>query len=148
MNRGDIIPSIVISAHALARIAAQEARDETPSAQWRVLSILERESGIRVGALATAARTTQPGMTRLIGDLERTGLVSRSGDPADSRATVVDITPAGRDAIIGWRAQFRATLEPRFAGLDEEDWTALSRAADILAAHSIEESLTRTGAGE
>ncbi|WP_243225096.1 MarR family winged helix-turn-helix transcriptional regulator [Microbacterium sp. CIAB417] len=145
MNRADIVPSIVLSAHALARIAAQDARNEAPSAQWRVLSILERDGGVRVGALATAARTTQPGMTRLIGDLERTGLVRRSADPADSRATVVTITAEGVDALHAWRAEFRATLEPRFAALDEDDWAALSRAAEILAIHSAERPLTETG---
>ncbi|GAB3599725.1 MarR family winged helix-turn-helix transcriptional regulator [Microbacterium tumbae] len=148
MNREGIIPSIVLSAHALARIAAQDAHNDAPSAQWRVLGILEETGGIRIGTLAAAARTTQPGMTRLIGDLDRAGLVTRSADPADSRATVVDITPAGRTAMSEWRAEFRATLAPRFAGLDEDDWSALARAAEILASHSIEQHPTRTGASE
>ena len=148
MNRSDVIPSIVLSSHALARIAAQDARNEAPSAQWRVLSILEREGGIRLGALATAARTTQPGMTRLIGDLEREGLVARTSDPADSRATVVSIAPAGQAAVQAWRAEFRATLAPRFADLDDEDWAALSRAAEILSAHTTQAPLTRTGDDE
>lgn len=146
MEHVDIIPSIVISAHALARIAAREAREEAPAAQWRVLSILEQSSGIRVGALATAARTTQPGMTRLVGELDRAGLVDRSRDPNDSRATVVDITDAGRDALRQWRSRFRATLAPRFSDLDEEDWRVLARAARILAAHTDEEPVTRAGA--
>ncbi|WP_406249910.1 MarR family winged helix-turn-helix transcriptional regulator [Microbacterium sp. M] len=145
MNRADVIPSIVLSAHALARIAAQDAKNEAPSAQWRVLSILERDGGIRLGALAAAARTTQPGMTRLIGDLERAGLVSRSSDPADSRATVVDITPAGRTAVQEWRAEFRATLAPRFADLGDDDWATLSRAAEILMGHSAQSPLSKTG---
>ncbi len=146
MNRDGIIPSIVLSVNALARIAAQEARNEAPAAQWRTLSILERDGGIRIGALAAYARTTQPGMTRLIGDLERAGLVARSTDPVDSRATVVDITESGRTAIQDWREEFRTTLAPRFTGLSEDDWIALSRAADILAAHAIEEP--RTGASQ
>jgi DNA-binding MarR family transcriptional regulator len=148
MNRTEIIPSIVISAHALARIAAQDAQNDAPAAQWRVLSILERESGIRVGTLATAARTTQPGMTRLIGDLERAGLVTRTADPADSRATVVTLTDIGSDALQEWRAEFRTTLEPRFAGLDEDDWATLSRAAQILADHSTEPSPASTGVAQ
>jgi len=145
MKRDDAIPSIVLSVHALTRIAAQEAKDDSPAAQWRVLSILEREPALRVGALAAAARTTQPGMTRLLGDLERAGLVTRSADPADSRATVVSTTTSGRESLQRWREQFRAVLSPRFHDLTDEDWQALTRAADILAAHSIEEPLTRTG---
>lgn len=95
-----------------------------------------------MGELAAAARTTQPGMTRLIGGLEREGLVLRSPDADDSRATVVDITPQGAAAIDAWRAEFRETLAPRFAALSEEDWSALTRAAEILAAHTATE---RTG---
>ncbi|MGB4137500.1 MAG: MarR family transcriptional regulator [Microbacterium sp.] len=130
---------MVLSAYALARIAAQDARNEAPSAQWRVLSILDEGAAQRVGALAAAARTTQPGMTRLIGDLERAGLVTRTADPEDSRATLVDITDTGRRAMQDWRAEFRATLAPRFAGLDDDDWQALARAARILHDHSREQ---------
>ncbi|MCE7480539.1 MULTISPECIES: MarR family winged helix-turn-helix transcriptional regulator [Microbacterium] len=147
MNRDEIIPSIVISAHALARIAARQAHNDTPSAQWRVLSILERENGQRVGTLATAARTTQPGMTRLLGDLERTELVTRTADAGDSRATVVHITDAGLAALRGWRDEFRITLAPHFDDLDVVDWATLARAAEILTTHS-RETLTTKEAGE
>lgn len=139
MKRDELISSIVVSAHALARIAAQDAANDAPAAQWRVLTLLERSPGQRVGALARAARTTQPGMTRLIGELERAGLLIRSPDPSDSRATVVDITDAGRAAVEDWRESFRITLAPRFADLDAADWDALDRTAEILAAHSNEQ---------
>lgn len=95
-----------------------------------------------MGELAQAARTTQPGMTRLLGGLEREGLVLRSPDPDDSRATVVDITPRGTAALAAWRAEFRDTLAPRFAALSDEEWAALTRAAEILAAHTATD---RTG---
>lgn len=147
MNRDEVISSIVVSAHALARIAAQDAANDAPAAQWRALTLLERESGQRVGALARASRTTQPGMTRLVGDLERAGLVTRSPDPSDSRAIVVDITTTGRKALTEWRESFRVTLAPRFADLDAADWEALHRAAEILAAHSIEQ-LSQNGERE
>lgn len=151
MQRDEIIPSIVISAHALARIAAQQANNDAPSAQWRVLNILERESGLRVGTLAAAARTTQPGMTRLLGDLERAGSVTRTADVADSRATVVHITDVGLDALQRWRDEFRITLAPHFDDLDVVDWATLARAAEILAAHSAEprpSSQSRPSSGE
>ena len=145
MNHDEIISSIVMSAHALGRIAAQDAENDAPAAQWRALTLLQREPGQRVGALARASRTTQPGMTRLLGDLARAGLVTRSPDPSDSRATVVDITAAGRTALTQWRETFRTALAPRFADLDTADWEALHRTAEILAAHSIE---PKQGSGE
>lgn len=136
MNRSDVIPSLVLSGYALGRIAAQDAGNDAPAAQWRVLSLLEQTGARRVGELAASARTTQPGMTRLIGGLERDGLVLRSPDPDDSRAIVVDITPDGVAAITSWRREFRDILAPRFAGLAEADWAVLTRAAEILAAHT------------
>lgn len=140
MNRNDVIPSLVLSGYALGRIAAQDAGNDAPAAQWRVLSLLEQTGPKRVGELAAAARTTQPGMTRLIGHLERDGLVVRSAVPEDSRAIAVDITAGGSDALNAWRNEFRDTLAPRFAALDENDWSALTRAAEILAAHTAIES--------
>ncbi|WP_029263589.1 MULTISPECIES: MarR family winged helix-turn-helix transcriptional regulator [unclassified Microbacterium] len=142
MNRTDVIASLVLSGYALGRIAAQDAGNDAPAAQWRVLSLLEQEGARRVGELAAAARTTQPGMTRLLGLLEREGLVLRSPDPDDSRAIVVDITPQGTAAVATWRAEFREILAPRFAALNDGDWSALTRAAEILAAHTATE---RTG---
>lgn len=138
METPDVVTSIVLSAHALARIAAQDAGNDAPSAQWRALGILERQGAMRLGALASAARTTQPGMTRLVGALERTGLVARTSDPDDSRATLVTVTTAGLQALTDWRAEFRDTLAPRFATLSGDEWSVLQRAADILAARAQE----------
>lgn len=133
MNRQDVVPSLVLSAYALGRIAAQDAGNDAPAAQWRVLALLEQHGTARVGELAAAARTTQPGMTRLLGVLERDGLIERSPDPSDSRAVVVGATKAGSSALSAWREEFRAVLAPRFAELDDEEWAALARAAEILA---------------
>jgi DNA-binding MarR family transcriptional regulator len=79
------------------------------------------------------SRVTQPGMTRLVGQLADAGLIVREADPADSRASVIHITDAGATALAAWRVQLRDALEPHFADLSDEDWAALSRAARILA---------------
>lgn len=142
MNRSEVIPSLVLSGYALGRIAAQDAGNEAPAAQWRVLSLLDQAGPRRVGELAASARTTQPGMTRLIGGLEREDLVLRSPDPDDSRAIVVGITPRGSAALSAWRAEFRETIAPRFTDLSDDDWVALTRAAEILAARTAAD---RTG---
>lgn len=133
MEKPEAITAIVLAAHALARIAAQDAGNEAPSAQWRALSILSQQGGMRLGALASAARTTQPGMTRLVGTLEHAGLVERTADPADSRVTVVNATAAGVRALDEWRAELGTTLSPRFDRLSADDWRAIERTAGILA---------------
>jgi DNA-binding MarR family transcriptional regulator len=136
MSRSQDIERIVVAAHALTRLAALETRNEAPAAQWRTLSILRTEGALRIGELASASRVTQPGMTRLVGQLADAGLVERSSDPDDSRVTVVAATPAGLRALDAWLVQLRDALEPRFSDLDDEDWAALSRVADILTART------------
>lgn len=140
MEKSEAITAIVLAAHALARIAAHDAGNDAPSAQWRALGILSQRGGMRLGALASAARTTQPGMTRLIGALESAGLVARSADPADSRATVVNATPAGIRALDEWRAELGATLAPRFGRLSDDDWRAIERTAAILGERAQDDS--------
>lgn len=145
MQKPEVVTSIVLSAHALARIAAHDTGNEAPSAQWRTLNTLEGQSGMRLGALARATRTTQPGMTRMIGTLEEAGFVRRSPDPADSRATLVSATDDGLEALRQWRTQIRDALAPRFAHLSAADWQAMQRVAEILAEHT-QDTTTRTGA--
>jgi len=132
MTRAEDIERIVVAAHALTRVAALSTQNDAPAAQWRALSILQREGAQRVGDLARTSRTTQPGMTRLVGQLTDQGLVTRSADPDDSRATVVTITTAGSDAIDGWREQLGTSLQPLFEDLTEEEWSTLEHAARIL----------------
>ena len=132
MSRSEDIERIVVAAHALTRIAAVETRNEAPAAQWRTLSILRTEGALRLGTLASLSRVTQPGMTRLVGQLAEAGLVTRTSDPDDSRATVVEATGDGLRALDAWLVQLRDALEPRFDDLDDEDWAALSRVAAIL----------------
>lgn len=141
VNRRDTLLSLLVSSNRLIRIAAQAAGSTTPSAQWRTLGILETDGAMRVGALAAASRVTQPGMTRLLTAMSADGLVSRIPDPGDSRAWLIDITEMGRAELQGWRQVISATLEPRFASLDDQDWVALERAAAILASRTATEVL-------
>ncbi len=128
---------IVSAASALGRIAAVGTRNETPAAQWRTLTILGGGAQ-RLGELARLSRVTQPGMTRLIGTMVADGLVARTPDPADSRATVISTTEAGAQALEAWKAQLNEALQPYFADLPEEDWAVLTRAAEILSAATVQ----------
>ncbi|MFT4212408.1 MAG: MarR family transcriptional regulator [Microbacterium sp.] len=138
MTRGEDIERLVIAAHALTRVAALRTQNEAPAAQWRALTVLRNEGAVRVGDLARASRTTQPGMTRLVGQLVEQGLVERGNDPEDSRATIVTITDAGAGALDAWREELRRALEPMFEGLSDEEWSALEHASRILTARASE----------
>lgn len=132
MTRSDDLLHLMISAHTLTRMAALDMQNETPAAQWRTLTLLRDNGPQRLGELARLSRISQPGMTRLIGQMEEAGLVERSADPADSRASVLASTEAGQAALDTWLDELRTALEPKFADLDEDDWDAVRRAARIL----------------
>lgn len=133
MHTEDQILRLLIGAHALTRMASLETRNETPAAQWRTLTLLRDHGPQRLGDLATLSRVSQPGMTRLVGQMVEAGLLARSADPDDSRATVLSVTDAGLHALDEWFDLLGRTLAPSFADLHDEDWTAISRVADILA---------------
>jgi Transcriptional regulators len=132
MDIADDLLRLITGAHTLTRIASLETRNEAPAAQWRTLSLLSTHGPQRLGELARLSRVSQPGMTRLTSHMVDAGLLSRSPDPADSRASVLSITDAGARALKEWHDLLGATIAPRFHDLDDADRAAIRRAADIL----------------
>ena len=126
------IETLIVAAHALTRVAALETSNDTPAAQWRTLTILRDNGALRIGELARISRVTQPGMTRLVGQMADQGLVKRTTDAADSRATVVDVTSLGLEALQTWLLQLTAALAPHFEDLEPEEWEALRTTAAVL----------------
>lgn len=145
MTETDPLETIISATHALTRIAAHRTGNDAPAAQWRALAALERDGALRVGELAVAARTTQPGMTKLIAQLSEEGLVTRATDPDDSRATVVRVTADGRGALRRWRVLLSETLAPLFADLSDDDRAALQRTARILHERTVDHAPTMSG---
>ena len=126
------LETLIVAAHALTRVAALETANETPAAQWRTLTILRDNGALRIGELARLSRVTQPGMTRLVAQMADQGLVSRTADAADSRATVVQVTPLGLEALQTWLLQLTGALAPHFADLTALEWDALRTTARVL----------------
>ncbi|MBD5830155.1 MarR family transcriptional regulator [Janibacter melonis] len=83
-----------------------------PSAQARVLVLVDEIGPARVTALADADESSQPSMTTAVQRLEGLGLVARTPDPADARATLVTLTAAGAERIAGIRRSRGAALAP------------------------------------
>jgi DNA-binding MarR family transcriptional regulator len=132
VTQRDDIETLITASATLTRIAALETRNETPAAQWRTLALLRDRGALRVGELASLSRVSQPGMTRLVGQMAEAGLVEREQDAADSRVSIVSATPAGLTALDAWREQLTAALAPHFADLDEREWEALAITASVL----------------
>jgi DNA-binding MarR family transcriptional regulator len=62
-----------------------------------VLLPLFEADGLRMGELASRARLTKQTMTTMVRLMERAGLVERAADPADGRATLINLTARARE---------------------------------------------------
>ena len=78
-----------------------------------VLATLADDGPTRLTALAAATGVSQPAMTQCVGRMEREGLVIRIIDPEDARATLVDVTDAGR----ALRGELLESVHERLADL-------------------------------
>jgi DNA-binding MarR family transcriptional regulator len=80
----------------LAEGFAEEGFPEVRPSYGSVLIPLLEEDGLRMGEIARRARLTKQTITTLVRLCERDGLVERTPDPEDGRATIVSLTPHAR----------------------------------------------------
>lgn len=116
----------------LTRWASQRARFDVPPAQARLLALVDELGPARVGDLAVADHTSQPSMSSQLARVEERGWVTRATDPADSRAWLISLAPAGADALARVRAARAEVLAPVLDGLDEDERARLAEAVDVL----------------
>jgi DNA-binding MarR family transcriptional regulator len=102
--------------------------------QARALTILAREGATRPGTLAEHLHIAPRSATEVVDGLEADGLVARTPDPADRRATLVALTDDGVKVAERVAAARAAAAAELFAHLDAADRAALGRLLTALAA--------------
>ncbi|MBI9091245.1 MAG: MarR family transcriptional regulator, partial [Desulfobacterium sp.] len=70
---------------------------EVTSEQWVVMVSLWNEDGLSQQALANLIRRSKVAVFKLIGGLEKKGLVMRTPDPNDGRSNRIFLTPRGKE---------------------------------------------------
>lgn len=133
MTRDDDLQRLILAVHALTRIAAIDTKNDAPAAQWRTLTLLRDHGPQRLGDLAMLSRVSQPGMTRLVHQMEGAGLVARGIHPDDSRVSVVSATDDGLRELDRWFVALSSALTPHVADLTDAEWDAVRVSADALA---------------
>ncbi|XVV16165.1 MarR family winged helix-turn-helix transcriptional regulator [Actinoplanes sp. CA-131856] len=117
----------------LVRFLRQLEGPDNPSpVALSVLRRLGREGPIRLTDLARQERASQPGMTQLVGRMERAGLVKRVPDPTDGRGVLVETTTPGRELVERTHAHYAATIDKLFDDLDQPDRDAIVAALPAL----------------
>ena len=128
-SRGDHLLLIVAR---LNRWATRQAQLSAPAAQLRLLSLMNDLGPSRIGDLAVADNSSQPTMTTQVQRLEALGLVSRTADTRDARATLVSMTEAGREVLMEARTARAEVVSPLLEGFTEDELETLDAALDIL----------------
>jgi DNA-binding MarR family transcriptional regulator len=109
-----------------ASMAAFAAYDVTPS-QVRAIRVLDTHGGVRSKELADHLRIAPRSTTEVVDALEAKGLVSRSADPHDRRATLVALTDRGRELSEEVRRARGVESERIFERLTPTDRADLAR---------------------
>ncbi|MBY8852668.1 MarR family transcriptional regulator, partial [Saccharothrix sp. MB29] len=100
--------------------------------QLLVLAELSSLGPMRIGEIAVRALCSQPTATTVVTGLESTGLVRRESDPADGRATIVELTALGRDTIASLAHGEAELLSERLSRLSEDERDALRSVTPLL----------------
>ncbi len=122
----------VVIGQLIRRLRAE--RRDLSLAQVTVLGRLDRGRPAGVSDLAAGERVRPQSMASTVAALLAAGLVSRAPDPGDRRRALIELTPAGREAL----AADRRRRDDWLAGAIERDLTArerrvLGEAAELLA---------------
>lgn len=114
------------------RLATQRVRLPLGYAQARLLSTIEDQGPTRISDLAALDHCSQPTMTTQVRRLEDAGMVSRSVDPDDARAVLIEITRKGVDTLQQVRVDRGAAIDPYLERLGPEDRQTLAEAVRVL----------------
>jgi len=91
--------------------------------QWTVLACLWQKDKISQQVLAQTTFRDKTGMTRLIDNLEKRGLVVRVPDTADRRSNLIHLTRQGRDLEQKASAVVEEVAEHTLGILTEDELT-------------------------
>jgi DNA-binding MarR family transcriptional regulator len=130
--RSDLASRLRLDIARLARRLRQEAGAELSPSLTAALATIERHGPLTPSELAVRERVQRPTVTRVLAHLEEHGLISRAGDPADRRSSLVTVSDQGRELLAAMRTRKDAFLARRLEALDDEEREALARAAAIV----------------
>lgn len=112
----------------VGRLMRQRQTDDQvdPGTFWLIKTIAHT-GPLRISDLAGAVHLDVSTVSRHVSQLERTGLVVRTADPADGRAQLVGISEDGQDLLDQAFQRRRSLLESTLAGWEPTDIAEFER---------------------
>lgn len=121
----------VVIGRLVRRLRAE--RRDVSLAQLTVLGRLDRDGLSGISAIAAAERVRPQSVASTVVALENGGLVTRRPDPGDGRRVVIELTPAGHEALHADRRRREGWLSDAIArDLTADERRVLAQAATLL----------------
>lgn len=96
------------------------------------LATVQKFGPIRLAELSQQEFVSAPSTTRLIAELEKRGLVSRTVDPDDGRAFLIEATDAGEAEVLRARSARAQMVADLLDSLSPEQYAAIEVALPAL----------------
>ncbi len=136
MDDGERAEIATATRRALIRLArrlrTQRPADALSLNKLAVLSHLYSEGPSTPGEITVAERQRPQSLTRVFAELEREGLIVRRPSERDGRESVLDLTEAGRAALVADAGQRDAWLTDALTELTETEARMVRLAADLM----------------
>jgi DNA-binding MarR family transcriptional regulator len=111
------------------------ARFKTTLPRFDLMAQLERfPKGLQMGELSRRMLVTGGNVTGIVDQLERSGLIVRTEDPADRRAYLVKLTKEGRHLFGQMAIEHESWIVNLFSGISKREQRALNESLANLRA--------------
>jgi DNA-binding MarR family transcriptional regulator len=128
----DAMLSALMSVGRLMR--QRQADDQVEPGTFWLLKTISHRGPLRISDLAAAVQLDTSTVSRHVAQLERTGLIARTPDPADGRAQLVGITDDGQRLLDRAFQRRRELFATTLAGWAPDDITEFERLLTKFAA--------------
>lgn len=83
---------------------------------------LSNQTGVcHISSIARSLNTSMPSITRLVGELEKMGLLAKTADPDDRRAVQITLTDQGVQFVQTYMLDFHQQWANNLEGVSERD---------------------------
>lgn len=127
-----VAPRLRLVLVRLVRTLRREGQSTLTASQVSALATVEDFGPLRISTLAAHEAMDPSVATRVVASLEQQGLLERTDDPEDKRASLVDLSDGGRRAVSSLWNERTLELNTRLERLSEHERRALQAALPAL----------------